>query len=63
MRGILNKLTPDNFERLVTQVKELNIENFHTFDAVIGLIFEKVCMYCTFALRIFEIFKLILDRD
>ncbi|KAB7504986.1 Eukaryotic translation initiation factor 4 gamma 3 [Armadillidium nasatum] len=41
MRGILNKLTPDNFEKLTVQITKFKIVEFGTFDSVIGLIFEK----------------------
>lgn len=41
MRAILNKLTPEKFEKLSGQVKELEIDNTERLSAVIDLIFEK----------------------
>ncbi|RXG53767.1 Eukaryotic translation initiation factor 4 gamma 3, partial [Armadillidium vulgare] len=41
MRGILNKLAPDNFEKLTVQITKFKIGEFGTFDSFIGLIFEK----------------------
>lgn len=41
LRAILNKLTPEKFETLSGQVKELEIDNTERLCAVIDLIFEK----------------------
>ncbi|ROT79508.1 eukaryotic translation initiation factor 4 gamma [Penaeus vannamei] len=41
VRAILNKLTPEKFEKLSGQVKELEIDNTERLSAVIDLIFEK----------------------
>jgi translation initiation factor 4G len=40
-RSILNKLTPDNFDRLVHQVKELRIESEEQLLRIISILFEK----------------------
>lgn len=42
MRGILNKLTPEKFDKLVDSVKVLPINTTERLSAVIDLIFEKV---------------------
>ncbi|XP_067139313.1 eukaryotic translation initiation factor 4 gamma 1-like [Centruroides vittatus] len=41
LRGILNKLTPQNFQTLVKQVKQLPINNEEGLKCVVNLIFEK----------------------
>lgn len=41
MRGILNKLTPEKFEKLVGTVKQMPIDTTDRLSAVIDLIFEK----------------------
>ncbi|KAK3893614.1 hypothetical protein Pcinc_002575 [Petrolisthes cinctipes] len=41
MRGILNKLTPEKFDKLVGSVKVLPIDTTERLSAVIDLIFEK----------------------
>ncbi|KAK1364630.1 MI domain-containing protein [Heracleum sosnowskyi] len=48
LKGILNKLTPQNFERLFEQVKQVNIENAGTLTGVISQIFDKALMEPTF---------------
>ncbi|XP_060219044.1 eukaryotic translation initiation factor 4G-like isoform X2 [Lycium barbarum] len=48
LKAILNKLTPQNFERLFQQVKEVNIDNDKTLDGVISQIFDKALMEPTF---------------
>ena len=48
LNGILNKLTPQNFEKLFAQVKELNIDNVVTLNGVISQIFDKTLMEPTF---------------
>ncbi|MFS8022985.1 putative MIF4G-like, type 3, initiation factor eIF-4 gamma, MA3, MIF4G-like domain superfamily [Helianthus anomalus] len=48
LKGILNKLTPQNFEKLFDQVKEVNIDNADTLSGVIGQIFDKALMEPTF---------------
>lgn len=40
-RSVLNKLTPDNFEKLVTQVKSFVIDTDERLDGCIKLVFEK----------------------
>lgn len=48
LKGILNKLTPQNFERLFEQVKEVNIDNVVTLTGVISQIFDKALTEPTF---------------
>ncbi|CAI9102079.1 OLC1v1000276C2 [Oldenlandia corymbosa var. corymbosa] len=48
LKGILNKLTPQNFEKLFEQVKQVNIDNAITLTGVISQIFDKALMEPTF---------------
>ncbi|TVU15016.1 hypothetical protein EJB05_38514 [Eragrostis curvula] len=48
LKAILNKLTPQNFEKLFAQVKGLNIDNVVTLTGVISQIFDKALMEPTF---------------
>lgn len=48
LKAILNKLTPQNFERLFQQVKEVTIDNAVTLTGVIFQIFDKALMEPTF---------------
>ncbi|CAJ1779180.1 unnamed protein product [Sphenostylis stenocarpa] len=48
LKGILNKLTPQNFEKLFDQVRAVNIDNEITLNGVISQIFEKALMEPTF---------------
>ncbi|XP_022964247.1 eukaryotic translation initiation factor 4G-like isoform X1 [Cucurbita moschata] len=48
LKAILNKLTPQNFEKLFEQVKEVNIDNGRTLTGVISQIFDKALMEPTF---------------
>ncbi|KAJ0961829.1 hypothetical protein J5N97_029657 [Dioscorea zingiberensis] len=48
LKSILNKLTPQNFEKLFAQVKEVNIDNLVTLTGVISQIFDKALMEPTF---------------
>lgn len=48
LKGILNKLTPQNFEKLFEQVKQVNIDNAVTLGGVISQIFDKALMEPTF---------------
>ncbi|KAM7512206.1 hypothetical protein LguiB_011081 [Lonicera macranthoides] len=48
LKGILNKLTPQNFEKLFEQVKQVNIDNAGTLTGVISQIFDKALMEPTF---------------
>ncbi|XP_029648517.1 eukaryotic translation initiation factor 4 gamma 1 isoform X1 [Octopus sinensis] len=41
VRSILNKLTPQKFEVLLSQIKEININTENKLKIVIGLLFEK----------------------
>ncbi|XP_048616505.1 eukaryotic translation initiation factor 4G-like isoform X1 [Brassica napus] len=47
-KGILNKLTPQNFEKLLEQVKSVNIDNAVTLIGVVSQIFDKALMEPTF---------------
>ncbi|PIN16101.1 hypothetical protein CDL12_11245 [Handroanthus impetiginosus] len=48
LKGILNKLTPQNFEKLFQQVKQVNVDNVVTLTGVISQIFDKALMEPTF---------------
>ncbi|GMJ01402.1 eukaryotic translation initiation factor 4G, CUCUMOVIRUS MULTIPLICATION 2 [Hibiscus trionum] len=48
LKAILNKLTPQNFEKLFEQVKAVNIDNAGTLTGVISQIFDKALMEPTF---------------
>ncbi|KAL2511553.1 Eukaryotic translation initiation factor 4G [Abeliophyllum distichum] len=48
LNAILNKLTPQNFEKLFEQVKQLNIDNVVTFSGVVSQIFDRALMEPTF---------------
>lgn len=48
LKAILNKLTPQNFEKLFEQVKAVNIDNADTLTGVISQIFDKALMEPTF---------------
>ncbi|RWW84139.1 hypothetical protein BHE74_00007276 [Ensete ventricosum] len=48
LKAILNKLTPQNFEKLFAQVKEVNIDSAATLTGVISQIFDKALMEPTF---------------
>ncbi|GAA0146046.1 translation initiation factor [Lithospermum erythrorhizon] len=48
LKAILNKLTPQNFERLFEQVKQVKIDNAETLSGVIAQIFDKALMEPTF---------------
>ncbi|KAF9623388.1 hypothetical protein IFM89_001308, partial [Coptis chinensis] len=48
LKAILNKLTPQNFDRLFEQVIEVNIDNAVTLTGVISQIFDKALMEPTF---------------
>ncbi|KAK7373490.1 hypothetical protein VNO80_06900 [Phaseolus coccineus] len=48
LKGILNKLTPQNFEKLFDQVRAVNIDHVVTLNGVISQIFEKALMEPTF---------------
>ena len=42
VRGVLNKLTPQKFNTLVSQVRDLPIDTSERLQGVINLVFEKV---------------------
>jgi len=44
VRGVLNKLTPQKFATLVSQVQALPIDTSERLQGVINLVFEKVRM-------------------
>ena len=48
IKGILNKLTPQNFDKLFVQVQEANIDSANTLTGVISQIFDKALMEPTF---------------
>ncbi|KAI4364681.1 hypothetical protein MLD38_020738 [Melastoma candidum] len=48
LKAILNKLTPQNFEKLFEQVKAVNIDNAVTLKGLISQIFDKALMEPTF---------------
>ncbi|KAI8545536.1 hypothetical protein RHMOL_Rhmol07G0047200 [Rhododendron molle] len=48
LKAILNKLTPQNFEKLFEQVKAVNIDSAVTLAGVISQIFDKALMEPTF---------------
>ncbi|KAJ6791263.1 eukaryotic translation initiation factor 4G [Iris pallida] len=48
LKAILNKLTPQNFDKLFLQVKEVNIDNTVTLIGVISQIFDKALTEPTF---------------
>uniref|UniRef100_A0A2P2MST1 Eukaryotic translation initiation factor 4G n=1 Tax=Rhizophora mucronata TaxID=61149 RepID=A0A2P2MST1_RHIMU len=48
LKAILNKLTPQNFEKLFEQVKAVEIDNTSTLNGVISQIFDKALMEPTF---------------
>ncbi|XP_068653749.1 eukaryotic translation initiation factor 4G-like isoform X2 [Aristolochia californica] len=48
LKSILNKLTPQNFDKLFEQVKAVNIDNAATLTGVISQIFDKALMEPTF---------------
>ncbi|CAO2835228.1 unnamed protein product [Amaranthus hypochondriacus] len=48
LKAILNKLTPQNFDKLFAQVKEVNIDNVVTLSGVISQIFDKALTEPTF---------------
>ncbi|KAF8380622.1 hypothetical protein HHK36_028111 [Tetracentron sinense] len=48
LKAILNKLTPQNFDKLFEQVKEVNIDTAVTLTGVISQIFDKALMEPTF---------------
>ncbi|XVF79693.1 hypothetical protein PTKIN_Ptkin15bG0009900 [Pterospermum kingtungense] len=48
LKAILNKLTPQNFEKLFEQVKAVNIDTAITLTGVISQIFDKALMEPTF---------------
>ncbi|KAJ4885041.1 Eukaryotic translation initiation factor 4G [Raphanus sativus] len=47
-KGILNKLTPQNFEKLLEQFKSVNIDKAATLVGVVSQIFDKALMEPTF---------------
>eukprot|EP00250_Pteridium_aquilinum_P019714 c24548_g1_i1 orf=574-6834(-) len=48
IKGILNKLTPQNFQKLFEQVKDVNIQSALTLTGVISQIFDKALTEPTF---------------
>lgn len=50
VRAVLNKLTPQKFETLVNQVRQLQIDNKERLQGVIDLVFEKAIDEPSFSL-------------
>ncbi|KAI6706404.1 hypothetical protein NL676_009366 [Syzygium grande] len=48
LKAILNKLTPQNFQKLFEKVKAVNIDNATTLNGLISQIFDKALMEPTF---------------
>ena len=48
MRAILNKLTPQKFDKLVLQFKELDIDSAEKLEMGMELVFEKVIIILIF---------------
>ncbi|KAK9051486.1 hypothetical protein SSX86_028113 [Deinandra increscens subsp. villosa] len=48
LKSIMDKLTPENFEKLFDQVKQVNIDNVDTLSSVIGQIYEKALIEPSF---------------
>ena len=48
MKSILNKLTPQNFEKLFEKVKEVNIDSASCLHGIISQIFDKALMEMAF---------------
>ena len=44
VRAILNKLTPQKFDKLVAQFKEQEIDTVDKLEMCMELVFEKVCI-------------------
>ena len=51
VRAILNKLTPQNFEKLVAQFKELPIDTVEKLEMCMELVFEKVSLIRVFPIE------------
>ena len=51
-RSILNKLTPQKFDKLVAQFKELDIDNVEKLEMCMELVFEKVFNCLLYKLKI-----------
>lgn len=49
VRGVLNKLTPQKFDTLLSQIKEFQINTYIRLQGVINLVFEKAIDEPTFA--------------
>ena len=58
VRAILNKLTPQKFDKLVAQFKELEIDTSEKLEMCMELVFEKVCFekhcYISFQFNILQ---------
>lgn len=50
VRAVLNKLTPQKFDTLVNQVRQLQIDNKERLQGVIDLVFEKAIDEPSFSL-------------
>lgn len=57
VRGVLNKLTPEKFDRLLNQVQDLTIDNAERLQGVIDLVFEKAVDEPNFSVAYAEMCK------
>ena len=48
LKGILNKLTPQNFEKMLKQIQDVKIDNAYGLQGLIGQIFDKSLSEATF---------------
>eukprot|EP00897_Mesotaenium_endlicherianum_P003219 jgi/Mesen1/2925/ME000175S02080 len=62
IKAILNKLTPQNFDRLFQQVKDANIDSPETLTNVISQIFDKALLEPTFC-EMYAAFCLALSKE
>ena len=56
IKSILNKLTPQNFEKLFEQVKEVNLDSASCLHGTISQIFDKALMELAFC-KMYEKFN------
>lgn len=59
IKGILNKLTPDNFGKLVDQIKAIDITEHITLEGLIDQIFDKALNEITFCPLYSELCRLL----
>jgi hypothetical protein len=61
VRGILNKLTPSNFEALLARIQALDIDSEDRLTGVIKLFYEKV-FFWFFGSRRWNVFYLLFGK-